>query len=55
MAREAMEGTLNYRGLRCYEASAATGRGVFDTLRGISELVLERLAERFRQPESAAR
>jgi hypothetical protein len=42
-----MEGTLNYRGLRCYEASAASGKGVFETLRGISELVLERLATRF--------
>ena len=38
---------LNYRGLREYEASATEGKGVLDTLRGISELVLERLNERF--------
>ena len=38
---------LNYRGLREYEASATEGKGVFDTLRGISELVLEKLNERF--------
>jgi mutual gliding-motility protein MglA len=55
MPREALEATLNYRGLRCYEASAATGKGVFETLRGISELVLERLAARFEPSESAAR
>ena len=55
MPREALDATLNYRGLPCYEASAATGRGVFETLRGISELVLERLNARFQRPESATR
>jgi mutual gliding-motility protein MglA len=55
MPREALDATLNYRGLPSFEASAALGKGVFETLRGISELVLERLNARFQRPESATR
>jgi len=47
---EAMDELLNYRGLPRFEACALSGVGVFDTLRGISELVLRRLAQRFNRP-----
>ena len=53
--RDSLEHTLNYRGLRSYDASALAGKGVFETLRGISELVLERLNTRFQRPEVVAR
>lgn len=43
---EALEDTLNFRGNPSYEACAVTGKGVFSTLRGISELVLRKLAKR---------
>jgi signal recognition particle receptor subunit beta len=43
---EVLEETLNYRGCRCYAASAIAGTGVFETLKGISELVLTRIAAR---------
>jgi mutual gliding-motility protein MglA len=49
-----MERTLNYRGDRAIEASAATGEGVVETLRCVSELVLAGLAARLRSPESVA-
>ncbi|MBW3629736.1 MAG: GTPase domain-containing protein [Gemmatimonadetes bacterium] len=55
MPREELDATLNYRGAPCYEASASAGKGVFETLRGISEQVLERLNARFQRPESATR
>ena len=55
MPRDDLDATLNYRGLPSFEASAATGKGVFETLRGISELVLERLNARFQRQESATR
>ena len=47
-----MERTLNYRGDRSLEASAATGEGVVETLRCVSELVLARLATRLQSPAS---
>jgi mutual gliding-motility protein MglA len=47
-----LESTLNYRGERSFEASAIAGDGVFETLRGISELVLRDLALRFRRPQA---
>ncbi|HYW06157.1 MAG TPA: GTPase domain-containing protein [Longimicrobium sp.] len=47
MSVEEMEDLLNYRDLPRYEAQALAGTGVFDTLRGISEQVLKRLAQRF--------
>ena len=55
MPREALDATLNYRGVPCFDATASRGKGVFETLRGISELVLERLNARFQRPETATR
>ena len=49
MSLEEMEDLLNFRGLPAYSAVAVTGEGVFDTLRGISELVLRSLSRKFRQ------
>jgi mutual gliding-motility protein MglA len=46
-----MEEQLNFRGVPSFEADALHGRGVFETLRGISELVLKRLSS----PASAER
>jgi signal recognition particle receptor subunit beta len=51
LPRERLERALNYRGLPCFEASAASGTGVFETLRGLSEQVLSQLAARFPRPE----
>ena len=39
-----MDDSLNFRGLRSFPADAVRGAGVFETLKGISELVLKRLA-----------
>jgi hypothetical protein len=50
LARDVLDRTLNYRGLRAYDAAATAGTGVFETLRGITELVLERLNARFTDP-----
>jgi hypothetical protein len=47
MSVEEMDDLLNYRDLPRYEAQALGGIGVFDTLKGISELVLRRLSQRF--------
>jgi signal recognition particle receptor subunit beta len=55
LPRELLDRTLNYRGHLSSEASAATGAGVFETLRGISGLVLERLNARFAGPRAATR
>ncbi|HEX5724047.1 MAG TPA: ADP-ribosylation factor-like protein [Longimicrobiaceae bacterium] len=52
---EEMDDLLNYRDLPRYEARALAGAGVFDTLRGISELVLRRLSQRFGREVTAAR
>jgi signal recognition particle receptor subunit beta len=53
LSLDALDDLLNYRDLRRYEACALSGSGVFDTLRGISELVLRRLAQRFDRSVSA--
>lgn len=45
---------LNFRSLSEFAASAVSGEGVFDTLRGISELVLKSLSKRYRRPIVAA-
>ena len=50
-----LERTINYRGDPMYEASGPAGNGVFETLQGISELVLERLAHRFDPVERLVR
>jgi signal recognition particle receptor subunit beta len=39
-----LDEALNFRGAPHFEADALHGRGVFETLRGISELVLRRLS-----------
>jgi mutual gliding-motility protein MglA len=44
-----LDDTLNFRGLPAYPASAVSGEGVFDTLRSISQLVLQNLSRRFGQ------
>jgi small GTP-binding protein len=43
-----LDDALNFRGLPSYSADALHGPGVFETLRGISELVLKRLARESR-------
>ncbi|HET6764734.1 MAG TPA: GTPase domain-containing protein [Longimicrobiaceae bacterium] len=47
MSMEEMDDLLNYRDLPRFEGRSLAGGGVFDTLRGISELVLRRLSQRF--------
>jgi mutual gliding-motility protein MglA len=47
MSLEEMDDLLNYRDLPRFEARALAGAGVFDTLKGISGLVLRRLSQRF--------
>jgi hypothetical protein len=44
MTVEAMDDALNFRGVPSFSADALHGVGVFETLRGIAELVLKRLA-----------
>jgi hypothetical protein len=39
-----LDESLNFRGVPSYAADALHGTGVFETLRGISELVLKRLS-----------
>ena len=40
-----LDDALNFRGLRSFPGDALRGAGVFETLKGISELVLKRLAQ----------
>lgn len=40
-----LDEALNFRGLPSYPAGALRGEGVFETLKGISELVLRRLSQ----------
>ncbi|MFL5381901.1 MAG: GTP-binding protein [Longimicrobiaceae bacterium] len=54
MSVDELDDLLNYRDLPRYEARALAGTGVFDTLRGISELVLRRLSQRFGRTVTAA-
>jgi hypothetical protein len=44
LTREELDDALNFRGVQSYAADALHGTGVFETLKGISELVLRRLA-----------
>jgi hypothetical protein len=44
LSRDEMDDALNFRAVPSYGADALHGSGVFETLRGISELVLKRLA-----------
>lgn len=49
---EEMEDALNFRGLLSYPAASITGAGVFETLKGASQLVLQSLSKRFRADAS---
>ena len=44
LSHEEMDDALNFRAVPSFAADALHGSGVFETLRGISELVLRRLA-----------
>lgn len=44
LSPDAMDESLNFRDIRSFPADALRGGGVFETLRGISESVLQRLA-----------
>jgi len=44
LGREELDDALNFRGVQSFSADALHGSGVFETLKGISELVLRRLA-----------
>ena len=44
LTHEEMDDALNFRAVQSYGGDALHGTGVFETLRGISELVLKRLA-----------
>ena len=46
LSREALDDALNFRSVQSFGADALHGSGVFETLKGISELVLRRLAAR---------
>jgi len=48
-----LDDALNFRGVPSFEAVAVSGRGVFDTLRAISDLVLKSLSRKFRQEVEA--
>jgi hypothetical protein len=39
-----LDEALNFRGYRSFSGDALRGAGVFETLKGISEMVLKRLA-----------
>ncbi len=47
-----MEDALNYRGVPAYPAATISGEGVFETLKGVSQLVLQSLSKRFRADAS---
>jgi signal recognition particle receptor subunit beta len=49
LSLEEMEDALNFRGVPAFGAAAVSGEGVFDTLRGVSELVLRSLSKKFNQ------
>lgn len=52
---EELDDVLNFRGLPAFSAAAVEGKGVFDTLKGISQLVLQSLSRRFREGSEPAR
>ncbi len=45
LTREELDEALNFRGLPSFTAAAVSGTGVFETLKGISQEVLQRLSE----------
>ncbi|MEE8060242.1 MAG: GTPase domain-containing protein [Gemmatimonadales bacterium] len=44
MSHDELDEALNFRAVRSYSADCLHGAGVFETLKGVSELVLKRLA-----------
>jgi mutual gliding-motility protein MglA len=42
-----LDDLLNFRGAPAYPAAALAGEGVFDTLKGVTQLVLQNLSRRF--------
>jgi hypothetical protein len=50
-----LDDVLNFRALPAFPAAAVDGKGVFDTLKGISQLVLQSLSRRFREGSEPAR
>jgi len=44
MSHEEMDETLNFRSVRSFASDCLHGSGVFETLKGVSELVLQKLA-----------
>jgi mutual gliding-motility protein MglA len=44
-----LDDALNFRGLPSFPAAAVSGDGVFDTLKSVSQLVLQNLSRRFGQ------
>lgn len=49
LTADELDEALNFRSLSSFPADALTGTGVFETLRGVSELVLRRLSEEPRE------
>ena len=47
-----LEDALNYRSVPAYPAATISGEGVFETLKGVSQLVLQSLSRRFRADAS---
>src|SRR6185436_15653352 len=45
---EELEDLLNFKGVPSFPAAAITGEGVFDTLKSISQMVLQSLSRKFR-------
>ena len=44
MSHDELDEALNFRGVRSFSADCLHGSGVFETLKGVSELVLKKLA-----------
>jgi signal recognition particle receptor subunit beta len=44
LSPDEMDDALNFRGVQSFSADALHGTGVFETLKGVSEQVLKRLA-----------
>jgi signal recognition particle receptor subunit beta len=49
---EEMEDALNYRAVPSFAAATINGEGVFETLKSVSQLVLQSLSKRFRADAS---
>ena len=49
---EELEDALNYRNLPAFAAASINGEGVFETLKSVSQLVLQSLSRRFRADAS---